>query len=507
MSTTGKIFVLPVLIAGIALGTGNLISSKGYAADSLDEREKALLKREKALEQREAALKSQMKGSKSHVFSEMDDILPAAKAGQCFAKVLVPAIYKSVEEKVVIQEAGHKIDIIPAKYERVKDRVMIKEASQKVVEVPAVYQKVSEKILTEPSQKVWRKRSNARSRLAPADWVKSAIASGVPKEATLGSCYEEVYQAAKYETVEEKVLRREAGKRIDVIPAKYEWVEKKVLVKEESVKIVDVPSVYETKEDKILERAAYTTWKKGRGPIERIDNSTGEIMCLIEVPAKYKTVKKQILVSAATTKKITVPAEYKTVRVRKLVTPTKEKVIVIPAKYQIVKKKVKKSAEIVAWRPKNTVGEGSPTGKSICRAEIPARYKTITKEVIKTPTTTRKVAIPAEFKDVKVRKLVSAAKEVKIDIPAKYQTVTKRIKTSEEKLAWRSVLCETNTSRGLVTELQRALEKAGFNPGPIDGAMGYQTQVAINEFQKKKGFERGGLTLRTLSALGVKVGK
>lgn len=506
MSIKGKKIAIPTLIAGIALGGGLTNSPVSYAADSLEEREKALLAREKALEAREQKLKMQQSTSKSHVFSEMDDVLPTAKAGQCFAKVLVPATYKNVQEKIVVQEAGQKIDIIPAKYEVVKDRVMIKDASEKVVEVPAVYEKVTERVLVQAAQKIWRKSTNPKSKLAPADWINAAIASGVPKDATMGSCYEEVYQPAQYETVEEKVLQREAGKRIEVTPAKFEWVEKKVLVKEESEKIVDVPAVYETKEEKVLERAAYTTWKRGRGPIERIDNSTGDIMCLIEVPAKYKTLKKQVLVSPATTKKVKIPAEYKTIKVRKIVTPAQEKVIEIPAKYQIVKKQVKKKGELVAWRPKNTVGEGSPTGKMICRAEIPARYKQISKEVVKTPTTTKKVVVPAEFKDVKVRKLVSPAREVKIEIPAKYQTITKRVKTSEEKLAWRSVLCETNTSKGLVLELQKALKNAGFNPGPIDGAMGYQTQVAINEFQKKNGFERGGLTLRTLDALGVKVG-
>ena len=506
MSIKGKKIAIPTLIVGIALGTGGLISPISHAADSLEEREKALLAREKALEERERKLKMNQGASKAHIFSEMDDVLPTAKAGQCFAKVLVPATYKNVEEKIVVQEAGQKIDIIPAKYEEVKDRVMIKDASEKVVEVPAVYQKVTEQVLIKPAQKVWRKNANTKSRLAPADWINAAIASGVPKDATLGSCYEEVYQPPIFETVEEKVLQREAGKRIEVTPAKFEWVEKKVLVKEESEKIVDVPAVYQTKQEKVLERAAYTTWKKGRGPIERIDNSTGDIMCLIEVPAKYKILKKQVLVSAATTKKVKIPAEYNTIKVRKIVTPAQEKVIEIPAKYQIVKKQVKKKDELVAWRPKNTVGEGSPTGKMICHTEIPAQYKTITKEVIKTPTTTKKIVIPAEFKDVKVRKLVSPAREVKIEIPAKYQTITKRVKTTEEKLAWRSVLCETNTSKGLVIEIQKALAKAGFDPGPIDGAMGYQTQVAINEFQKKKGFERGGLTLRTLDALGVKVG-
>ena len=73
--------------------------------------------------------------------------------------------------------------------------------------------------------------------------------------------------AAKYNTVEEKILKRQAGTRIDIIPAKYEWVKKKVVIKEASEKIVDIPATYQSLKEKILERAAYTTWKKGRHPI------------------------------------------------------------------------------------------------------------------------------------------------------------------------------------------------------------------------------------------------
>jgi hypothetical protein len=54
-------------------------------------------------------------------------------------------------------------------------------------------------------------------------------------------------------------------------------------------------------------------WKKGRGPIEKIDAATGEIMCLVEVPATYK-----VMDTPPTTREVTVPAEYKTVKVQKL---------------------------------------------------------------------------------------------------------------------------------------------------------------------------------------------
>ena len=54
----------------------------------------------------------------------------------------------------------------------------------------------------------------------------------------------------------------------------------------------------------------------------------------------------------------------------------------------------------------------------------------------KSPSSTKKVDIPAEYKVEKVRKLVTPSKEKKIEIPATYETVTKRIKTSDEKVMW-----------------------------------------------------------------------
>lgn len=149
----------------------------------------------------------------------------------------------------------------------------------------------------------------------------------LPPNAAPGECYSRTYIPPKYETVKEKVLKKPAAEKIELIPAKYEWVTEKVLLK-----------------------PAHTVWKKGRGPVEKVSDSTGEIMCLVDVPAKYKTVKKRVMVEPPTTKDIEIPAEYKKVKVRKLVEPPRTKVIPIPAEYETVTKKTKISGGNLEWR-------------------------------------------------------------------------------------------------------------------------------------------------------------
>jgi peptidoglycan hydrolase-like protein with peptidoglycan-binding domain len=57
----------------------------------------------------------------------------------------------------------------------------------------------------------------------------------------------------------------------------------------------------------------------------------------------------------------------------------------------------------------------------------------------------------------------------------------------------------------ILADLQKALKEAGFNPGPIDGQIGAQTLRAVDDYQRAKGLERGGLTMSTLQALGVEI--
>ncbi len=245
---------------------------------------------------------------------------------------------------------------------------------------------------------------------------------------------------AKYKWVQEQVMVKAASERLELLAAEYDWVEEQILVKQESARLEEVPQVFETVTEKILERPAHTVWKKGTGPIEKMSNATGEIMCLVEVPAKYKTVYKRVLVSPAGTREIKIAAEYKSIR----------------------------------------------------------------KKVMTKPPSTRTITIPAEYKTIKVKTVVSPAEVQRTAIPAKYQTVAKKEQVTEGRMAWHRILCQTNLDRGTVRSIQRALLKAGHNPGPIDGDIGRETLSALRAYQKDKGLAVGNLTYETLKSLGVR---
>ena len=433
------------------------------------------------------------------------DALPNAKAGECYAKVIIPAQYKTETQTVTTKEASSKIEIIPAKYEWTEEKVLVKEASKKLVPVPATYTDVTEKVLVTPAEKIWTRGAKKTAARANPSILSGAVANGLNlSDAKVGNCYAEYFIPAQYKTETQQVLKSEASQKIEIIPAKYELVDEKILVKDASSKLVEVPAVYETVTEQVLVKPATTEWKKGRGPIERLDNSTGEIMCLVEVPAVYKTVSKRVLKTPTTTKKIEIPAEYKVQKVRKLVTAAQEKKIEIPATYETVTKRVKVADEKVMWAVRGSKLDGKATGATLCLKELPAVYKTVKQKKVKTPATTKIVEIPAEYKSIKKRKLITPAQEKKIEIPAKTENISKKIRVSEETMQWRPVLCETNMSDTTITDIQRALKKAGYDPGPIDGLIGNQTLVAVESFQKANGLPRG-LTLQTLEKLGVKI--
>ena len=172
----------------------------------------------------------------------------------------------------------------------------------------------------------------------------------LPTNAKSGKCYARVFEEPQYSTTTEKILKKQASERIEIIPAKTQLVEERVLVRAAYKKETIIPAQFKTVSEKILVKPASKRWKKGKGLVEKVNNFTGEIMCLEEVPAEYKTVTKQVQTAPATLKLVDVPAEYKIVRVKKVITPAKESRIPIPAEYQTVTKTIKKSEGRMVWQ-------------------------------------------------------------------------------------------------------------------------------------------------------------
>jgi hypothetical protein len=258
-------------------------------------------------------------------------------------------------------------------------------------------------------------------------------AADLPPSATAGECFARVLIPETTEVLTEQVVDREASVEINVIPAQYETVSEQRLLKEgtkvyktvpavyetvtETIEVepareqkVVIPAKYETYTEQVLVRDAYTTWKPGAGlygrgaagtgtaPVGSDAVATGELLCMVEVPAQYDTVTRTRLVSAETTD-VTV---------------------------------------------------------------IPAVMKTVTKQVVVEPPRVVEEIIPAQYETVSVQKLVTAAYEDRIEIPATYKTVEKRVVTGGGGLEWREVLCDTNTTSSKITEVQAALTAAGY---------------------------------------------
>jgi len=110
------------------------------------------------------------------------------------------------------------------------------------------------------------------------------------------------------------------------------------------------------------------------------------------------------------------------------------------------------------------------------------------------------VVYPAEYKTVAVVKPIEVPKGE--NLPVLYQSVTEKVKVTDEQTRWEEILCEDSLTACRVMEVQRALYRGGYNPGPIDGIVGQQTMAAVNAFQKDFNLTVANyLTVETVEAL------
>ncbi len=99
----------------------------------------------------------------------------------------------------------------------------------------------------------------------------------------------------------------------------------------------------------------------------------------------------------AKSSKVEVPAEYATVKTQKLVAAAEAKREAVPAQFKDVEKRVLVSDAKVVWRLQGSQGPGKATGQVLCLADVPAKYTTVTKQVKKAEASTKEVPIPAKY--------------------------------------------------------------------------------------------------------------
>ena len=444
----------------------------------------------------------------SYVSAEVSLTPPNAKAGECYAKVVIPAKYRTVEDRVLVQEASNKITIKPAVFEWIQEKIEITPASKKLLATPAKYKKVTEKIEVRPATTTWRVSLKKHAAPVSKEILVAAKLKGIDLENTHpGTCYKEYFTPETYKTVTEEIVIQKESTKTKVIPAKYEMIEKTVTVKPASKKTITVPATYELVEEKVLVEKEKTVWKKGKNPAQKLDGATGEIMCLIKIPAKYKIIKKRVVKTSATTKIVDIPAVTETINVKKLVAEPKTETITIPEVKKAITKKVLDHATEFSWvRVGNKVDKGLYyTGHEVCLVASPSRTKTITKIVLAVPSAIKEVVIEPTYKTVKIKKLVKEAEEIKTPIEAVYKNIQKREKISATHQSWERILCQTNMNKHVILQIQNALKEKGYNAGKIDGVLGRDTRVALDKYQRDNSLATGGITYETLKALTIEL--
>ncbi|MDP3859761.1 MAG: peptidoglycan-binding domain-containing protein [Stagnimonas sp.] len=244
----------------------------------------------------------------------------------------------------------------------------------------------------------------------------------------------------RYEMVSEQYVVREAYERMEVVPASFRTITEPVELTPPSVQYQSTEPLYETVTEQVLEQPARTVWKRGSGPIQRIDNATGEIMCLVEEPAVYKSVSRRVLRA---------PAELREIA-------------------------------------------------------VPGQTALVSKQVIDRPAEVRRVVVPEQLGTRTVRRLVAPGTARRVPIPAQLGSTTVRELVEPSRLEWRAVLCQTNMTPDVIGRVQTALVRQGYNPGPVNGRLGAETIAALNQYQRARQLPVDQyLNMETVRSLGV----
>ena len=178
--------------------------------------------------------------------------------------------------------------------------------------------------------------------------------SGMPP-AKPGQCYAKVRTGPMFKNVVKRVQVSPAvNKRVLVRGPQYRHINKRVLVRPATHTYSYIPAQYSNVSKRVLVKPAHYAWQKGKkGPVTRIDNATGEILCRVKIPAVYRTVVQKVMVRAGQRVKKHIPAVFQNVKQKQLASPAQYRNVHQPARFVNKTYKVKHGGTGYKWQPIN----------------------------------------------------------------------------------------------------------------------------------------------------------
>ncbi len=150
-----------------------------------------------------------------------------APVGCCYGKLVKPPVYKQLIIKYVKEDGGYKVIPQPAQFRTVEKKILVRPAYHKVEVIPAKYEIKQEKIMIAPPRAVWKYHNGVYCKVEiPAEYI--TITRKVMVEPP--KC-KKVLVPAEYKVVKVQELVRDASCTKQPIPPKYDTITKTVMVK------------------------------------------------------------------------------------------------------------------------------------------------------------------------------------------------------------------------------------------------------------------------------------
>lgn len=210
--------------------------------------------------------------------------LPPAKPGQCFVRTKLPAVYETVKQRVLVQDASEVVEIVPAVYTQVVRNVVVKDGytqynlieasfeerevlveikppSKKLVHTPPRYEEIDETVVVKPARQEWKRGVGLRGEVGEKDSDMICLVT-IPAET---------------KTVKRRIMVTPAKTEEMDVPAETILVKRMVKLKPARVESIEIPPEMEQRMVKVLVEPT----KRVATPVEK----------------KYALVDRQVLVT------------------------------------------------------------------------------------------------------------------------------------------------------------------------------------------------------------------
>ena len=359
----------------------------------------------------------------------------------CFATVQIPAKFETKTERVTKVPETVRMEVVPATFKTVTEQVLVTPEIKKQISVPATYKTVQETVVVQPA-------SEREEPIAPT-----------------------------YKTVSERLLVKPESKRLEVIPATFKTVTEQVLVTPERKGLKVIPAEFEDRTETVEDRPATTRAEVVPATFKTVTERVmvkPESIHYVPLVLPMKTVREEAILREASSRFEVKPATYKTVTEQVEVKPASKQLVAVGPVFETVTERIKIADSHKVWkrgrawigqaldvRPvkgfvigaDNKAADGNRveipaaannsrgsletrvlTGDNtnldddvLCLVEVPEQYNTISRQVLKTPATTREVLVPAQYATVTRRVLDQEASSREVAIPGRAQTVTRQV--------------------------------------------------------------------------------